>query len=315
MLSLHLHKNPFMAKFQIGILGCGSATPSLRHQPSCQVIDIRDNLYMIDCGEGAQLQARRMKVKFSRLGHIFISHLHGDHCLGLPGLLSTLALHQTGGSLTVHTFREGIDMFKRIMDFFCRERTYDLRFEVIAPERATVYENDAITVETVPLNHRVPTVGYIFREKPKPRHLNGEMVKFHDIPVSLRQSIKNGADYVKPDGAVIPNALLTTPADPVRSYAYISDTAYYPAVIPAIQGVDLLYHEATYTDGSADKAAQRFHSTARQAAMIARDASVGRLLLGHYSKSYLNEDEHLSEAREIFPQTIAATEGMKIDLL
>lgn len=304
-----------MAKFQIDILGCGSATPSLRHQPSCQVIDIRDNLYMVDCGEGAQLQARRMKVKFSRLGHIFISHLHGDHCLGLPGLLSTLALHQNGGAITVYTFREGVDMFKRIMDFFCRERTYDLRFEVIAPERAIIYENNAITVETVPLKHRVPTVGYIFREKPKPRHLNGEMVKFHNIPVSLRQSIKNGADYTAPDGTVIPNKWLTTDADLSRSYAYISDTAYDPSIIPDIKGVDLLYHEATYTNESVEKAAQRFHSTAHQAAMIAREASVGRLLLGHYSKSYLTDAGHLREAREIFSNTIAATEGLKIDLL
>lgn len=304
-----------MAKFQIGILGCGSATPTLRHQPSCQVVDIRDNLYMIDCGEGAQLQARRMKVKFSRLGHIFISHLHGDHCLGMPGLLSTLSLHQTGGSLTVHTFREGVDIFKRIMDFFCRERTYDLRFEIIAPKRDVVFENNAITVETVPLNHRVPTVGYIFREKPKARHLNGDMLKFHNIPIAMRQSIKEGADFVTADGRTIPNSLLTTAADPSRSYAYISDTAYDPSIIPAIEGVDLLYHESTYTEISAEKAAQRFHSTARQAAMIAREAGVGQLMLGHYSKSYHTEEEHLQEAREIFPNTIASTEGLKINLL
>lgn len=304
-----------MAKFQIDILGCGSATPSLRHQPSCQVIDIRDNLYMVDCGEGAQLQARRMKVKFSRLGHIFISHLHGDHCLGLPGLLSTLSLHQTGGTITVHTFSDGIDMFKRIMDFFCRERTYDLRFEPITPSRATIFENDAITVETVPLRHRTPTVGFIFREKPKPRHLDGELAKFYNIPIAKRHDIKLGADFVTDDGTVIPNSRLTKPASPSCSYAYISDTIYDPSIIPAIEGVDLLYHEATYTDSASHLATQRYHSTAAQAAMIARDAAVGRLLLGHYSKSYHNEDAHLCEARAIFPNTIAATEGLKIDLI
>lgn len=304
-----------MAKFQVNVLGCGSATPSLRHMPSCQIIDIRDSLYMVDCGEGAQLQARRMKVKFSRLGHIFLSHLHGDHCLGLPGLLSTLSLQQSGGSITVHTFKEGADMFRKMMDFFCRERTYELRFNIIEPERAVILDNGAITVETVPLRHRVPTVGFIFREKPKRPHLDGEMARFHGVPVSQRDNIKSGADFVKPDGTIVPNRLLTRPADPSAAYAYISDTLYHPAVVPAIEGVDLLYHEATYTSESEAKARDRYHSTARQAAMIAREAGVRRLLLGHYSKSYHNEEGHLAEAREIFPDTIASTEGMKIDLL
>lgn len=304
-----------MAKFQINVLGCGSATPSLRHMPSCQVIDIRDSLYMIDCGEGAQLQARRMKVKFSRLNHIFISHLHGDHCLGLPGLLSTLSLQQSGGSITVHTFKDGVEIFSRMMDFFCKERTYDLRFNVIEPERAMILDNSAITVETVPLRHRIPTVGFIFREKPKRPHLDGEMLKFYNVPLSQRDNIKSGADFLTSDGRTIPNDRLTRPADPSVAYAYISDTAYHPSIVPTIEGVDLLYHEATYTSESQAKARERYHSTARQAAMIARDAGVKRLLIGHYSKSYHNEDGHLVEAREIFPETIASTEGMKIDLL
>lgn len=304
-----------MAKFQINVLGCGSATPSLRHLPSCQVIDIRDSLYMIDCGEGAQLQARRMRVKFSRLNHIFISHLHGDHCLGLPGLLSTLSLQQSGGSITVHTFKDGVEMFSRMMDFFCKERPYDLRFNVIEPERAVILDNSAITVETVPLRHRIPTVGFIFREKPKRLHLDGEMMEFYNVPVSQRDNIKSGADFLTADGQIIPNSRLTRPADPSVAYAYISDTTYYPQVIPAIEGVDLLYHEATYTDESEAKARDRYHSTARQAAMIAKAANVKKLLLGHYSKSYHDEEGHLAEARKIFPETIASTEGMKIDLL
>lgn len=304
-----------MAKFQINVLGCGSATPSLRHLPSCQVIDIRDNLYMVDCGECAQLQARRMRVKFSRLNHIFISHLHGDHCLGLPGLLSTLSLQQSGASLTVHTFKEGVEIFSRMIDFFCKERTYDLRFNVIEPERAVILETDAITVETVPLRHRIPTVGFIFREKPKRPHLDGEMMKFYNVPVSQRDNIKSGADFQTSDGRIIPNHRLTRPADPSVAYAYISDTTYFPPIIPAIEGVDLLYHETTYTDKNEAKARDRYHSTARQAAMIAKAANVKKLVLGHYSKSYLNEEEHLSEARQIFTDTIASTEGMKIDLL
>ncbi len=209
-----------MSEFNLNILGCGSATPSLRHLPACQVVDYRGQLMMVDCGEGAQLSMRRLGLKFSRLGHIFISHLHGDHCLGLPGLLSTLALHQKGGSLTVHTFADGVEMFSRMMDFFCRERTFELKFNVIDPtKRGVVLDLPSLTVESFPLRHRVPCVGYLFREKPKQRHLVGDLVRFYNIPVSQLKAIKDGADFVTPDGVVVPNDRLTTPADLSASYA------------------------------------------------------------------------------------------------
>lgn len=304
-----------MARFEVKILGCGSATPTLRHQPSCQVLDIRDTLYMVDCGEGTQLQARKMRIKFSRLRHIFISHLHGDHCLGLVGLLSTLSLHGNAGRITIHTFQEGAEMFQRMLDFFCHNLSVEIDFNIIKPERAIILENDAITVETVPLNHRVPTVGFIFREKPKPRHLRGDMMEYHQVPIHLRQAIKQGADFVKEDGTVIPNSWLTTDPDPSVAYAYISDTTYYPPIVDAIRGVDLLYHEATYADDSTEKAHQRFHSTAREAARIARDAEVKGLLLGHFSKSYLSEDQHLSQALEEFSPVTIANEGLTLPLL
>ncbi|MBD5210435.1 MAG: ribonuclease Z [Bacteroidales bacterium] len=303
-----------MADFKVNILGCGSATPSLRHLPSCQVVDHRDKLMMIDCGEGAQLSMRRMKLKYSRLNNIFISHLHGDHCLGLPGLLSTMALHDIEGTVTVHTFAEGAELFQRILDFFCRERTYDLRFNIIKPEQAIIYEDKALTVETFPLYHRVPCTGFIFREKPKLRHINREMVDFYRVPVSQMLAIKEGADFVMPDGTVVANERLTTPAEPARSYAYCSDTAYNPRVAEAVRGVDTIYHEATYADDQADKAAQRGHSTAAEAARIALEAGAQQLIIGHYSKSYNDESRHLAEARAIFPNTIAATEGMTVDL-
>lgn len=282
--------------------------------PSCQVIDHRDRLMMVDCGEGAQLAMRRMRLKYSRLNNIFISHLHGDHCLGLPGLLSTMALHDIEGTVTVHTFAEGAELFERIINFFCRERSYDLRFNIIKPERAVIYEDKSLTVETFPLYHRVPCVGYIFREKPKLRHINREMVDFYKVPVAMMHSIKEGADFVLPDGTVVANERLTTPAEPAYSYAYCSDTVYNPLVAEAVKGVDVVYHEATYTDDDAEKARQRGHSTAGEAAKIALEAGAKKLIIGHYSKSYADESGHIADACRIFPDTIAANEGLTIDI-
>lgn len=282
--------------------------------PSCQVVDHRDRLMMVDCGEGAQLAMRRMRLKYSRLNNIFISHLHGDHCLGLPGLLSTMALHDIEGTVTVHTFAEGAELFERIINFFCRERSYDLRFNIIKPEHAVIYEDKSLSVETFPLYHRVPCVGYIFREKPKLRHINREMVDFYKVPVAMMHSIKEGADFVLPDGTVVANKRLTTPAKPAYSYAYCSDTVYNPLVAEAVKGVDVVYHEATYTDGDAEKARQRGHSTAGEAAKIALEAGAKKLIIGHYSKSYADESGHIADARSIFPDTIAANEGLTIDI-
>lgn len=282
--------------------------------PSCQVVDHRDRLMMVDCGEGAQLAMRRMRLKYSRLNNIFISHLHGDHCLGLPGLLSTMALHDIEGTVTVHTFAEGAELFERIINFFCRERSYDLRFNIIKPERAVIYEDKSLTVETFPLYHRVPCVGYIFREKPKLRHINREMVDFYKVPVAMMHSIKEGTDFVLPDGTVVANERLTTPAEPAYSYAYCSDTVYNPLVAEAVKGVDVVYHEATYTDDDAEKARQRGHSTAGEAAKIALEAGAKKLIIGHYSKSYADESGHIADACRIFPATIAANEGLTIDI-
>lgn len=309
-----------MSNFAVNILGCGSAMPTLRHLPSCQVLDFRDNLMMIDCGEGAQLSMRRQRLKFSRLGHIFLSHLHGDHCLGLPGLISTLSLAaKDGGHLTVHTFKEGAELFGSMLDFFCHDMPFDVRFDVINPDLpvdgAVVWETDALTVRAFPLRHKVPCVGYRFDEKPKLRHIKGDMVSFHQIPRSWMDRLRRGEDYVAPDGRVLPNFMLTTDADPAMSYAYCSDTMYSQSVARSVEGVDTLYHEATYADDLADMAVARGHSTARQAAEIARQAGVNRLVLGHYSKRYPDEDVLLAQARSVFPNTIAAREGMKIELL
>lgn len=298
----------------MNILGCGSALPSLRHLPTCQVLNVRDNVMMIDCGEGAQLEMRRRKQKFSRLTNIFISHLHGDHCFGLPGLLSTLSMHGKTSGVTVHIFEDGAAQFKAITDYFCRDMSYQLTFNVITRNPAVIYDDDAITVSTFRLRHRVPAVGFLFREKPKMRHINSEATRHHEVPFHFYNSLRQGADYVTPAGVVIPNAALTTDADPSISYAYASDTTYSPQVVEAVAGVDWLYHEATYGDDSEKSARQRYHSTARDAAHVAKEAGVKQLILGHYSSRYSDLTPLLHQAQEVFPATRLANEGDCINL-
>ena len=221
-----------------------------------------------------------------------------------------------GGTITIHTFKEGAEIFKRIMDFFCRETPFDIQYNIIAPGTDDViWESDALTVRAFPLVHRVPTTGFLFREKPKQRHIIGDAVAFHEVPVREMQAIKNGADFIKPDGTVIANSRLTRPADPSASYAYCSDTIFSEKVARAVEGVDVLYHEATYLETEREKAHARFHSTAAEAARVAQLAGVKRLVLGHFSKQYADESGHLAEAQAIFPDTVTAYEGMRLDLL
>lgn len=305
-----------MARFDLNILGCGSALPTSRHLPSCQVLNVRDNLMMIDCGEGAQLQMRRMRLKTSRLTNIFISHLHGDHCFGLVGLLSTLALQGKTSSVTIHTFKEGIRLFKSWTDFFCREASFDIRYnEIPSTGGDIIYSDNAVTVTTIPLSHRVPCVGFLVSEKPKRRHIIPEMTLYHNVPQYAMNALRDGEDYVAPDGTVIPNDRLTRDADPARSYAYCSDTVFSRKVIEAVTGVDWLYHEATYDTALIKTAIARGHSTAAQAAEVAREANVKRLIIGHYSKRYESDDILLNEALSIFPNTLAANEGQTYNLL
>ena len=303
-----------MTRLELNILGCGSATMTPRHQPSCQVLNVRGHLMMIDCGEGAQLEMQRRHLKFSRLKNIFISHLHGDHCFGLLGLLSTMALHNIGGTVTVHIFKDGAELFGRMLDFFCRDRSYDLRFNIIDTHKRLIYEDDAITVTTFPLVHRVPAVGFLFQEKPKLRHIVGEEVARLGVPHYAINSLRQGQDWITPEGIIIPNGQLTTAADPAISYAYCSDTKFSRRVIKSVEGVDWLYHEATYDHSLHVKAHKRYHSTALEAATVAREAGVKRLILGHFSKRYTDETPLLDEARSVFPQTLLANEGLTIDL-
>jgi len=269
---------------------------------------------MIDCGEGAQSMMRKMKLQFSRLSHIFISHMHGDHCLGLPGLLSTLAMHEKSGCVIIHLPADGVPIMKALTDYFCRDTSYKIIFDPIDGDGGTVFESSSLTVKAFPLYHRVQCYGFIFREKPKLRHLRGDMIRFLNIPVSAIHDIKHGLDYTTPDGTMISNARLTTPADPVRSYAYCSDTVFDERVAEAVKGCDIIYHEATYHSSMAAQARERGHSTAAEAGRIASIANTKTLIIGHYSKRYTDVDILIQDSLQNFPNVIAAREGLKIDI-
>lgn len=304
-----------MEKFEVHILGCGSALPTTRHLATSQVINIREKLFMIDCGEGAQVQLRKSRLKFSRLNHIFISHLHGDHCFGLMGLISTFGMLERTANLHIHCHADLQRILEPQIEFFCKGMPYNVVFELFNPgEQAVIYDDRSVSVETIPLRHRVPCCGFLFREKPTPNHIRRDMIDFYQIPTYLINRIKNGENYVLEDGTVIPNTRLTTPSDPPRSYAYCSDTCYLPRICEQIKGCDLLFHEATFADADAKRAKETFHTTAPQAAEIAKAAQVKKLVIGHYSARYEDESILLKEASEVFPQTILAQENLKIEL-
>ena len=304
-----------MEKFELHILGCGSALPTTRHFASSQVVNVRDKLYMIDCGEGAQLQFRKSRLKFSRLNHIFISHLHGDHCFGLWGLISTLNLLGRTAELHIYSPKGLETLMAPMLDFFCRQMTYKVLFhEFDTKTFGVIYEDRSLTVSTIPLRHRMPCCGFLFREKRRPNHIIREMVDFYEVPVYELNRIKNGADYVTPEGETIPNSVLTRPADLPRSYAYCSDTIYMPEIAGLVEGVDLLFHEATFAHENLTRARETFHTTALQAGELAKAAGVKKLLIGHFSARYEDETVLLEEASSVFPETMLAKETLCVEI-
>lgn len=303
-----------MSTFTLHTLGCGSAKPSVRHNPASTVLDIRGNLYMIDCGEGTQQAFQRQRLKFTRLNHIFLTHLHGDHCLGLIGMLSTMSLIQRGGKVCVYTFRQGIELFEAALRFFGGDMTFEVEFREIRPESATIYDDKAISIRTIPLNHRVPTVGYVVEEKPALPHIDRAAADYYGVPYWAMRAIKEGEPFVTGSGEVIPASRLTRPADPPVSYAHISDTAPSDGLAEAIGPVSLLMHETTYTSDLEADAHKRGHSTAADAARTALRAGASRLLTGHYSSRIHDEGEILREAQSIFPATILNREGLTLPL-
>lgn len=304
-----------MEKFELHILGCGSALPTTRHFATSQVVNLRDKLFMIDCGEGAQMQLRKSRLKFSRLNHIFISHLHGDHCFGLMGLISTFGLLGRTAELHIHSPKGLEELLAPMLNFFCHTLAYKVIFHEFDTRQASViYEDRSMTVTTIPLRHRIPCCGFLFAEKARPNHIIRDMIDFYKVPVYELNRIKNGADYITPEGEVIANARLTRPSDPPRRYAYCSDTIFRREIAEQISGADLLFHEATFAESELARAKETYHTTAAQAGRIAVEAGVRRLVIGHFSARYEDENVLLKEASAIFPDTILAKENLCISL-
>lgn len=304
-----------MEKFELHILGCGSALPTTRHFATSQVVNLRDKLFMIDCGEGAQMQLRKSRLKFSRLNHIFISHLHGDHCFGLMGLISTFGLLGRTAELHIHSPKGLEELLTPMLNFFCHTLAYKVIFhEFDTRQTSGVYEDRSMTVTTIPLQHRIPCCGFLFAEKARPNHIIRDMVDFYKVPVYELNRIKNGSDYVTPEGEVIANTRLTRPSDPPRKYAYCSDTIFRPEIVEQLSSVDLLFHEATFAESELARAKETYHTTAAQAARIALEAGVRQLVIGHFSARYEDESILLKEASAVFPNTILAKENLCISL-
>jgi ribonuclease Z len=297
------------------VLGTGSGGPFHGRHYTAQVLQVDNQYFLIDCGEGMQMQAFYHRVKADRVNQIFISHLHGDHVFGLIGLLTSWCLKRRTELLQIFSppgLHELIESTARICNITF---PYPIECtEVDATVHEKVFENNRIEVWTIPLVHRIPTSGWLFREKPKPRNILKSKIDEYHIQYPLIPGIKAGNDLVLPDGSVVLNAELTEPPPPPRSYAFCSDTAPSDDVVEAVKNVNLLYHEATFTNEHLEEAHISCHTTAAQAADIARRAGVRHLLIGHISGRYENEEAHLAEARPIFENTHAAVEGLRVEI-
>lgn len=296
--------------FDITILGSSSATPIYQRHPTAQVLRVQERFFLIDCGEGTLIQLNRYRIRFHKINHIFISHLHGDHYLGLMGLLSTM--HLQGRTADLHVYgplplKEIIELQLFHSDTKLR---YVLHFHPIDPSvPEVIYSDDLIRVRTIILQHRIPCTGFLFEELERPRRIDKEKLVGYDIPLDAYQSLKAGDDLVLPDGRRIPNSILTYSPPAPRRYAFCSDTIFDERLVNVVKEVDLLYHESTFLDDMEARARETFHSTARQAATIASLANVKRLIIGHFSARYKNLYPMLAEAKEVFENTTLALEG------
>jgi ribonuclease Z len=291
------------------ILGNNSAIPAFGRNPTSQVLQNLDECFLIDCGEGTQLQLTRYKIRRSKINHIFISHLHGDHYFGLIGLISSMGLQGRTAALYIYApaLLENILLLQ--LEAAKTTLPFPLHFKALEGE-GSIYVGQKITVEIFKVSHRIDCWGFLFRERKNPRSLDPERVKSYEIPASFYDALQKGSDYTTKKGTIIPNEEVTIPNTAGRSYAYCADTIYDERIAEKVKQVNVLYHEATYLKDLEERAAARFHSTTTQAASIALKAGVDRLLIGHFSSKYELLDEFLSEASEVFPQTELALEGL-----
>ena len=299
---------------KLTILGCYAATPRTITNPTSQVLEIRNRMFLIDCGEGTQVQLRKHKIKFSKINHIFISHLHGDHCYGLIGLVSTFMLLNRTNDLHIYGpkgVKEIITLQLRLSNSWT---TYGLFFhELESKQSEVIYEDEKVVVKTIPLKHRIYTNGFLFEEKIGDRKLNVDAVQEYEIETCYYQNIKNGKDITLDDGRVIENHQLTFDPMAPKRYAFCSDTVYDESIIPNIEDVDILYHESTFLESEKALAEKTMHSTAKEAALIAQKANVGQLILGHYSTRYESILKFKEEAETIFPNILLADDGVSFE--
>lgn len=298
------------------ILGFNSAIPTVNSSPTAQFLEMEERAFLIDCGEGTQVQLRKAKARFSKINHIFISHLHGDHCFGLPGLIASFRL--LGRETPLHIYApKGIkEMLETIFRITETHKGFELIYHELESKKSVkIFEDNRLEVFTIPLNHRIYCNGYLFREKPKERHLNmQEISKYPEIETCDYHNLKLGKDFVLSDGYVLKNEMLTTEPSKSVSYAFCSDTRYHESILPIIENVDVLYHEATFLHELKEMADYTGHTTALEAARIARKANVGKLILGHFSNRYHDLNVFTDEAREVFANTFLpkALEAVKI---
>lgn len=298
--------------FEVTILGSNSAIPANGRHPTSQVLNFNERLFLIDCGEGTQMQFNKYKIRFGKIDHIFISHLHGDHFFGLIGLITSYNLNHRSAPLHIYG-PAGIDEIINLQLRICsRPIDYELVFHIFEPQNgAVIFEDKTMKVTSLSMLHRIPCSGFIFTEKFAEQNIRKDKIQQYKIPFEAIGDIKKGADLQLPDGTIIPNAELTLPSPKARSYAFCTDTLYNEALVPYLQGVNLLYHEATFDKTRIERAIETFHSTSAQAAEIAHKAKVQKLIIGHFSSRYheYDLDNLLKEAQAVFSQTQLALEG------
>lgn len=292
----------------VTVLGNNSAVPAHNRHPTAQILQTLDHTFLVDCGEGTQMQMNLYKIRRSKINHVFISHLHGDHYFGLIGLLTSLGLNHRTNDLHLYApepLKEIIDLQLKVSN---ANLPYSLLFHSLETE-GIIYADKKITIECFNVNHRIECWGFLFREKKNLRKIKPGKVNEYKVPTSFYESLHEGKDFIDANNKVIKNELLTSAVTPAKSYAYCADTGYFEPIIDKIKGVDLLYHESTYLHNLEEKAMSRFHSTAKQAATIAKKAGVKKLLIGHFSSMYEKLDDFKTEACEIFENTDLAEEG------
>lgn len=302
-------------KFELTILGSAAATPAYGRFPSSQVLNIQDNWYMIDCGEGTQMRLTDFHIPRNKIKHIFISHLHGDHIFGLPGLLTSYSL--SGRTQPMHIYApEGLqEWLETTMKISYSYLTFPIEYHILNSLLSEIIlDNDILTVTTLPLIHSVPTLGFWFVEKPLLPNFRKEKIAEYQIPLDQILAIKKGADFIRVDGTIVPHDELTVPAPVPRSYAYCSDTMYAEHLIPLLQNIDLLYHEATFVEQFRENAEFGMHSTAKDAAIFAKNINAGMLVLGHFSARFQDSKPAISEAQQYFYNSFAAIDGVTFSI-